>query len=145
MLLNDNGNIYIRAIISIVCVLQCYSKYFIILSSLFLKLALWGIIFNILKMRKMKLTYSKSVVIGSYLEIDQIKTYIWSEEPIVCQFFKDYPERTCSESLFSIIILIVHICKLFLCPVKVLVAQSCLTLCNPMDCSPPGSSVHGIL
>ena len=24
-----------------------------------------------------------------------------------------------------------------------LVAQSCLTLCNPMDCSPPGSSVHG--
>ena len=27
----------------------------------------------------------------------------------------------------------------------VLVAQSCLTLCNPMDCSPPGSSAHGIL
>ena len=26
-----------------------------------------------------------------------------------------------------------------------LVAQSCLTLCNPMDCSPPGSSVHGML
>ena len=24
-----------------------------------------------------------------------------------------------------------------------LVAQSCLTLCNPVDCSPPGSSVHG--
>ena len=23
--------------------------------------------------------------------------------------------------------------------------QSCLTLCNPMDCSPPGSSVHGTL
>ena len=27
---------------------------------------------------------------------------------------------------------------------KVLVAQSCLTLCDPMDCSPPGSSVHEI-
>ena len=27
----------------------------------------------------------------------------------------------------------------------VLVAQSCLTLCDPMDCSPPGFSVHGIL
>ena len=26
-----------------------------------------------------------------------------------------------------------------------LVTQSCLTLCDPMDCSPPGSSVHGIL
>ena len=23
--------------------------------------------------------------------------------------------------------------------------QSCLALCNPRDCSPPGSSVHGIL
>ena len=29
--------------------------------------------------------------------------------------------------------------------VKVLVAQSCLTLCDPIDCSPPGSSVRGIL
>ena len=27
--------------------------------------------------------------------------------------------------------------------VKVIVAQSCPTLCNPMDCSPPGFSVHG--
>ena len=26
-----------------------------------------------------------------------------------------------------------------------IVTQSCLTLCNPMDCRPPGSSVHGIL
>ena len=22
--------------------------------------------------------------------------------------------------------------------------QSCLTLCNPMDCSLPGSSIHGV-
>ena len=29
--------------------------------------------------------------------------------------------------------------------VKVLVAQSCLTLCDLMSYSPPGSSVHGIL
>ena len=29
--------------------------------------------------------------------------------------------------------------------VKVLVAQLCPTLCDRMDCSPPGSSVHGIL
>ena len=33
----------------------------------------------------------------------------------------------------------VHVC------VCVLVAQSCPTLCDPLDCSPPGSSVHGIL
>ena len=32
-------------------------------------------------------------------------------------------------------------------PVKglVLVTQSCPTLCNPMDCSPPGFFLHGIL
>ena len=29
--------------------------------------------------------------------------------------------------------------------VKVKVAQSCLTLCYPRDCSPPGFPVHGIL
>ena len=28
--------------------------------------------------------------------------------------------------------------------VKVLVAQSCPTLCDLMDCSPPSSSIHGI-
>ena len=28
---------------------------------------------------------------------------------------------------------------------EVKVAQSCPTLCNPMDCSLPGSPVHGIL
>ena len=36
---------------------------------------------------------------------------------------------------------------LFLCTKKSEseIAQLCLTLCNPMDCSPPGSFVHGIL
>ena len=29
--------------------------------------------------------------------------------------------------------------------IYLLVAQSYLTLCDPMDCSSPGSSVHGIL
>ena len=29
--------------------------------------------------------------------------------------------------------------------VKVLAAQLCLNLCDTMDCSPPGCSVHGIL
>ena len=34
---------------------------------------------------------------------------------------------------------------LFINTMKVEVSQSCLTLCNPMDCSPPGYSVRGIL
>ena len=28
--------------------------------------------------------------------------------------------------------------------VKLLVTESCPTLCDPMDCRPPGSSVHGV-
>ena len=34
--------------------------------------------------------------------------------------------------------------KLMVCWKESEVAQSCLTLCNPMDCSLSGSSVHGI-
>ena len=34
-----------------------------------------------------------------------------------------------------------HLIKYVLC----LVAQLCPTLCDSMDCSPPGSSVHGVL
>ena len=37
------------------------------------------------------------------------------------------------------------VCMFIKVEVKVLVAQLCLTLCDPMDCSPPGSSAHGIL
>ena len=33
---------------------------------------------------------------------------------------------------------------IFLYTVFVKVTQSCPTLCDPMDCSPPGFSVHGI-
>ena len=29
------------------------------------------------------------------------------------------------------------------CVVLCLVTQSCLTLCDPMECSSPGSSIHG--
>ena len=42
----------------------------------------------------------------------------------------------------STILYIVYISYVYMC---VLVAQSCPTLCDPMDYSPPGSSVHGIL
>ena len=45
------------------------------------------------------------------------------------------------------ILLIFHIIhqKVIAVCVYVLVAQSCPTLCDPMDCSLPGSSIHGIL
>ena len=38
-----------------------------------------------------------------------------------------------------------HICEVHKCVCAYLVAQLCPTLCNPIDCSLPGSSVHGIL
>ena len=43
--------------------------------------------------------------------------------------------RVCMERCSPFVLL--YIC-VFVC------AQSCLTLCDPMDCSPPGSSAHGI-
>ena len=45
--------------------------------------------------------------------------------------------QLCSCQLWSVNLHILMYC--------VLVAQSCLTLCDPMDCSLPGTSVHGIL
>ena len=42
-------------------------------------------------------------------------------------------------SLFCILIMVV------LTHIYSKVAQSCPSLCNPVDCSPPGSSIHGIL
>ena len=51
-------------------------------------------------------------------------------------------------SLETLHILLVCLKGFFSCPLflfKVLVTQSCLTLCNPMDCSTPGSSVHWVL
>ena len=44
----------------------------------------------------------------------------------------------------SVMILVCAFCPRVVAAV-VLVAQSCLTLCNPRDCSLPGSSVHRIL
>ena len=38
---------------------------------------------------------------------------------------------------------VLYLCCVYVCAVLCLFAQLCLTLCNPMDCSPPGSSVHG--
>ena len=45
--------------------------------------------------------------------------------------------------LINLIIVLISLCMK--AKVKVLVTQSCLTLCDSMDCNPLGSSVHGIL
>ena len=53
----------------------------------------------------------------------------------------DRSDRTWLPCAYKIYMDTKYIC-MCLC---VLVAQSCPTLCDPMDCSLPGSSVHGIL
>ena len=47
--------------------------------------------------------------------------------------------------IFAMLSLPIHDIVCVCVCVCVCVAQSCLTLCNPVDCSPPGSSVRGIL
>ena len=75
-----------------------------------------------------------------------------------CAFFREvdqlalvyYIERLSLENLnlfwwalhVSVLPLVGYITFYYLC---MLLLQSCLTLCNPMDHSPPGSFVHGIL
>ena len=49
----------------------------------------------------------------------------------------------CISSEFNYIFFLLYT-KYWLCGDGDLVTQSCPTLCNPMDCSLPGSSVHGI-
>ena len=44
-----------------------------------------------------------------------------------------------------VLFMIGFLCKVLCCAVLCLVAQSCPTLWDPMDCSLPGISVHGDL
>ena len=61
-----------------------------------------------------------------------------SETNIICKStiakIQDFPAGTVAY-IYIYIWHMVCVCSL---------VQSCLTLCSPMDCSPPGSSVHGI-
>ena len=53
-----------------------------------------------------------------------------------------------SDSFKKCVNLSLNICKIYkICDIAlcVLVTQSCLILCDLMECSQPGSSVHGIL
>ena len=47
-----------------------------------------------------------------------------------------------SQSTCPVVGLLGHMVDLLLCAMLCLVTQLCLTLCNPVDCSLPGFSVH---
>ena len=50
--------------------------------------------------------------------------------------------QSCTHPTETLQMKVAHLARKNAC-VCVSVAQSCQTLCDPMDCSPPGSSVHG--
>ena len=53
-----------------------------------------------------------------------------------------FPLRFLRDIFFNISILSFICLSIYICALAI---QSCPTLCNPMDCSPPGFSLHGIL
>ena len=62
---------------------------------------------------------------------------------IVFLFLNIYPSLSFPLVLFCIVIYLVH--SYPYCVTWREVAQSCPTLCDPMDCNLPGSSIRGIL
>ena len=50
-----------------------------------------------------------------------------------------------SQTLYLFTLTLLTFLRNRICAVWVKVTQSCPALCDPMDCSPPGYSVHGIL
>ena len=63
-----------------------------------------------------------------------------------CIVQKEATEKTHNgHFIYMYIYIYVYLYTLYVCVcVCVLDAQSCLTVCNSMDCTPPGSPVHGI-
>ena len=69
-------------------------------------------------------------------------TWVWGPASVHC-WITGWSQRSLSACMQKYCTYIC-VCVYTVC-VCVLVTQSCQTLCDPMDCSPPGSSVHGIL
>ena len=82
-----------------------------------------------------------------YLYIQEVADYL--TPPVAALFLLAIFWKRCNEQgafyggMAGFILGRARVCVfcLYLC----VCAWSCLTFCNPMDCSPPGSSVHGIL
>ena len=78
----------------------------------------------------MSVSYPSSQLQSLYLHHNTFICIIWDEVFLV-EILSDFRELS-----FCLCIFYMCVC---------LHVQSCLTLCDPMDCSLPGSSVHGTL
>ena len=71
--------------------------------------------------------------------------YLCCFKPLSVVSFYRNNKKIYNDNEYSEQKIMIQCTKSFRVKVKVLVIKLCLTLRNPMDCSPPGSSVHGIL
>ena len=104
--------------------------------------------------------WGHSLMSSLSLDFSQFLCYLWSEsEPRIISAIQMVfrVDKTCQDQNLPLpenISIWHHILfesiyynskQMYNCRKKILVAQSCPTLCNRMDCSPPGSSVHWLL
>ena len=101
---------------------------------------------NLLAYECSTLTASSFKVLSSSTQIPSLPlawytgSNIINVEPLISTCYLFWLEMACVDLFTSCPVCVVYAMK-----VKVLVAQLCPTLFDPMDCSPPDSIVHGIL
>ena len=64
--------------------------------------------------------------------------------PTSLSFWGGYSSFIWKRFCFSLCMFFFHFKRVVRIKMYCVCAQSCLTLCNPVDCSPPGSSVYGL-
>ena len=75
-------------------------------------------------------------IMGQMLKLRAYQEGIWSTPRLSCIL----PQKVIwAQGAWNFPKLLVETTK------KVLITQLCLTLCDPTNCSPPGSMIHGIL
>ena len=76
--------------------------------------------------------------LGTHVHQWLIHVNVWQNQYSIVK--KNKIKIKIKKSIYWMYLLYTVLCSCVLC----LVAQWCPTLCDPMDCSPPGSSLHGI-
>ena len=74
--------------------------------------------------------------IGPLFRLEETSLFSQWTDRFFCSTPLPYSTLCWEDSFWSLIVLWAHAWE---------ITQSCPTLCSPMGCSPPGSSVHGIL
>ena len=77
--------------------------------------------------------------------LSRLASLCWGERTDILSAGKVFSHSLTHSSSHLFIFPTIHPLLKHLCVCKCLVPQSYPTLCDPMDCSPPGSSVHEIL